>query len=329
MLKKTTISGLLGLLVGLFLLGGILRPQALWAGGGASYPLGAEAFLVGAFPPPGFYMTNYSYFYTADELKDDHRDDNQVFDEISVWADVVRGIWISDYKILGGNYGQHFFLPLLNVDLDFKAPVGPKGRRSYSDTDVPYIIYSPFILGHHFFQGKLHTALSLVDIYIPTGQDDGNLASVGHNFWTFEPAVALTWMPGPFAFSLKVMYDFNTEQQDCATPYGFLVDRRPGDEFHFDFSASMALGGSWRLGLSGYFYQQVSDDDYDIEASLPVPVQDLLKADEENHASVWAVGPGVWYNYRNMFFSLRSQYEFRARNQAEGMNVWAKITYAF
>lgn len=304
-------------------------PAPLLAGGGASYPLGAEAFLVGAFPPPGLYVTNYSYFYSADELKDDHGDDNPVFDEITVWADVLRGVWISDYKILGGNYGQHIFLPFLDVDLDFKAAVGPRGRKNYHDADLPYIIYSPFILGHHFLQGRLHTALSLVDMYIPLGQDDDNLAGVGHNFWTFEPAFAITWMPGPFAFSAKIMYDFNTEQDDCPTPYGFLVDRRPGDEFHFDFSASLAIKPNLRLGLSGYYYTQVSDDDYDIDASLPQPVQALLQADEENHARVWALGPGVWYNYKKLFFSLRSQFEFEARNKSEGMNVWAKITYAF
>ncbi len=305
------------------------RPPVVQAGGGNSYPLGAEAFMVGAFPPPGVYLMNYTYYYTADELKDDNRNNNPLFDDITVWADVVRGIWISDFQILGGNYGQHLFVPFLNVDLDFKAPVGPKMKRGYSDTDIPYVIYSPFILGHHFFQGTLHTALSLVDIYIPTGQDDDNLAGVGHNFWTFEPAFAITWMPGPFEFSVKMMYDFNTTQDDCPTPYGFNVDRDPGDEFHCDFSASFGLSKSLRIGLSGYFYQQVTDDDYDIDKTLPPPVQALLKEDEGNHSSVWSLGPGIWYNYKNLFFSLRSQFEFEAKNKTEGVNVWGKITYAF
>ncbi len=307
----------------------LLRPQDVQAGGGNSYPLGAEAFMVGAFPPPGVYLLNYTYYYTADELKDDSRNNNPVFDEITVWADVVRGIWISDFKILGGSYGQHLFVPFLNVDLDFKAPVGPQHKHGYSDTDIPYVIYSPFLLGHHFLQGKLHTAISLVDIYIPTGQDDDNLAGVGHNFWTFEPVFAITWMPGPFEFSVKMMYDFNTTQDDCPTPYGFNVDRDPGDEFHCDLSASFGLSKSLRLGLSGYYYQQMTDDDYDIDATLPPPVQDLLREDEGNRSSVWAVGPGIWYNYKNLFFSLRSQFEFEAKNKSEGVNVWAKITYAF
>jgi len=126
-----------------------------------------------------------------------------------------------------------------------------------------------------------------------------------------------------------MMYDFNTTQDDCPTPYGFNVDRDPGDEFHCDFSDSFGLSKSLRIGLSGYFYQQVTDDDYDIDKTLPPPVQALLKEDEGNHSSVCSLGPGIWYNYKNLFFSLRSQFEFEAKNKTEGVNVWGKITYAF
>lgn len=318
------------LVAGLLIFLTVLISASAWAGGGGSYPEGAEAFMVGAAPPPGFYFKNYAYYYHANDLKDDHGDNVDVFDDLTVWAEVMRFIWISKDEFLGGNYGQHLFIPFLDVSLDFKAPVGPKSKKSYDDTDVPYIIYSPFILAHHFLEGKLHTVLSLPDIYIPTGQDDKNLASVGHNFWTFEPVFAITCLPTPsWEFSLKFMYDFNTKQDDCPTPYGFEVDRTPGDEFHFDYSASYAFTKSFRVGVSGYYYKQVSDDDYDIDSSIPAPVRDLLKDDEGNHSQVYAVGPGVWYNYKNMFFELRTQFEFEAENKTQGQNVWFNLVYAF
>ncbi len=308
----------------------VLISASAWAGGGGSYPEGAESFMVGAAPPPGFYFKNYAYYYHANDLKDDHGDDVDVFDDLTVWAEVMRFIWISKYEILGGNYGQHAFLPFLDVSLDFKAPVGPKSKDNYDDSDVPYIIYSPFILTHHFLEGKLHTVFSLPDIYIPTGDEEGNMAGVGHNFWTFEPVFAITYMPTPvWEFSLKFMYDFNTEQDDCPTPYGFNVDRTPGDEFHFDYSVSYGITKSLRVGISGYYYKQVSDDDYDIDSSLPAPVRDLLEDDESNRSQVYAAGPGLWYNYKNMFFELRTQFEFEAENKTEGQNVWFNLVYAF
>ncbi len=44
---------------------------------------------------------------------------------------------------------------------------------------------------------------------------------------------------------------------------------------------------------------------------------------------MFAVGPGIWYNNRNLFFSLRSQWEMGAKNKTEGQNVWFKFVIAF
>jgi len=300
-----------------------------FARGGQSYPNGAEAFMSGAVPPPGIYFIDYMYYYSADTMKDDNGDDIAAFDDVSVLANVFRGLWVSEKTILGANYGQHIFVPVLDVDLSFHAPVGPQHSTSYDDTDIPYVIYSPMVLSWHLQQGKLHIAASLADIYIPAGQDDGNMATVGHNFWTIEPVVAVTYMLDSWSFSAKFMYDFNTSQDDFATVYGVQVDRDPGDEFHVDYSVSYGFSKSLRVGVNGYYYTQTSDDSYDLDASIPAPVQDLLRNDEGNHSRVFAVGPGIWYNYKNMFFSLRNQWEMAARNKTEGYNIWGKFTYAF
>jgi len=299
------------------------------AGGGQNYPNGSEAFLAGAAPPPGFYFLDYAFYYSADTLKDNNGDKVDLFDDASVWANVFRFLWISDKQILGGNYGMHAFLPILGMDKNFNRPVGPEETRSYDDTSVPYIIASPFIVAWHLQQGKLHIVTSLADIYIPTGQDDGNMASVGTNFWTVEPVLAVTYMLNNWAFSAKFMYDFNTSQDNYATVYGVEVDRDPGDEFHFDYSTSYAVTPALRVGVSGYYYTQTTDDSYDLNDSIPAPVQELLRADEGYHSRVFAMGPGVWYNYKNMFFSLRNQWEMAARNKTEGFNLWGKFTYAF
>ncbi len=299
------------------------------AGGGQNYPNGSEAFLAGAVPPPGFYFLDYLYYYNADTMKDDNGDDIAAFDDVSVVANVFRFLWMSEKQILGGNYGMHAFLPILGTDLDFNVPVGPETTRSYNDTSVPFIIYSPFILAWHLQEGKLHLVTSLADIYIPTGQDDGNMASVGRNFWTIEPVLGITYMLDNWAFSAKLMYDFNTSQDKYATVYGFEVDRDPGQEFHFDYSMSYAVAPSFRIGVNGYYYTQTTDDSYDLDASIPPPVQELLRADEGYHSRVFAVGPGIWYNHKNMFFSLRNQWEMAAKNKTEGYNIWAKFIYAF
>lgn len=60
---------------------------------------------MGAAPPPGLTFVNYLYYYHADEMKDSDGDDNKAFDEITVWAEVMRFIWISKQQIFGANYG--------------------------------------------------------------------------------------------------------------------------------------------------------------------------------------------------------------------------------
>lgn len=301
----------------------------VFAGGGQSYPNGAEAFMSGAVPPPGFYFLDYLYHYSADSMKDDNGDDIDGFDDISVKANVFRFLWVSEKEILGANLCMHTFIPVLDVDIDFKGPVGPEAKRSYDDTGVPYVIVNPFVLAWHLNQGKLHIAASPADIYVPLGQDDGNLASVGQNFWTFEPILAVTYMHDKWEFSGKFMYDFNTTEEKSATIYGFEVDRDPGQEFHVDYSLSYAFTPSFRAGVNGYYYVQTTDDSYDLNDAIPATVQTLLKNDEDNRSQVFAVGPGVWYNHKNMFFSLRSQIETGAKNKTEGLGVWAKFTYAF
>ena len=57
-MRRRSKSGLLALGV-LFLLFLLLNPSGAWAGGGTSYPNGSESFMVGAAPPPGFYLKNY------------------------------------------------------------------------------------------------------------------------------------------------------------------------------------------------------------------------------------------------------------------------------
>ena len=58
----------------------VLLPFFAFAGGGQHYPNGAEAMLIGVAPPPGFYLKNYFYFYTANKLKDNSGDTMSLYE---------------------------------------------------------------------------------------------------------------------------------------------------------------------------------------------------------------------------------------------------------
>jgi hypothetical protein len=305
--------------------------QSCLAGGGGAYPNGAEGFMVGAAPPPGLTLLNYTYYYNADKLTDGDGDDSKALDDVTVWADVLRMIWISKTKILGANYGQHFFFLVTDIDADLKAPMGPKLKDSYHDTDVPYLIWSPCLLTWHMMQGKLHMVLDMADIYVPLyNEEKDNPFSWGRNFWTIEPVFAVTWLPTPqWELSAKFMYDFNTRQEDYAPGPPVKVDRTPGQEFHVDFNTSYAVMPNLRAGVGGYYYRQVTNDDYHNLDNFPEPLRAVLEDLEDDQSQVWALGPGIWYQNKNFMASLRAQWEFDAKHKTEGHNVWLKLIYVF
>src|SRR4030042_7050548 len=89
----------------------LFTPLLAFAGGGQHYPNGVESQLSGVVPPPGFYIKEYNYYYTATKLKDDNGHtltlgkDGSELDRLSVYGIIPRFIWISKLNVLGGFYG--------------------------------------------------------------------------------------------------------------------------------------------------------------------------------------------------------------------------------
>jgi len=285
----------------------LATPAAATEGGGGHYPNGAEDFMVGALPPPGTYFINYLSWYSADSFRDDSGD--KLFDDfdLDVVANTLRLVHVTDYKFLGANWAVHAFLPLVNVDVSRRiAP--PFDRESDSRFGLGDIIIDPFILGWH---GKNWHLITGLDIYVPTGAYDKNdLANIGRNYWTFEPVVAFTYLSdGGFEVSAKLMYAFNTENND--------TNYQSGQEFHMDYTLGYHTG-PWSLGIGGYYYQQTTDDELNSRTFM-----------DGFRGRAFAIGPQVKYDYQNMAFTLKYQAETNVENRPDGNSLWFKFLYAF
>ncbi len=303
----------------------------VWAsGGGTPYANGAEGFLCGMVPPPGLYLKNYFLFYKAEKMRDNSGDSIGAFDRAIIWGDIIRFILITNHKFLGGFYGTQIFIPYVDKDIRFNVPVGPKNKRHYTDRGIPCIIYTPYILGYHRLNGRFH-CLFATDIYIPIGsQEDDNLANVETNYWTIEPLWAFTFfITKRWDISSKIMYSFNTTQQDCPTVYGVNVDRTPGQELHIDYTTSFGIGESLRIGITGYYYKQTTDDDYHIKRNFSAVIKQLLEKDETYKGQVFSIGPGIWYHKKDWFFSVRMQWELAVKNRPDGKTFWTMFIHRF
>jgi len=297
----------LGAAVGLAVALGLAPPVAATEGGGGHYPNGAEDFMVGALPPPGNYFLNYLSWYNASSFRDDSGERLFTDFNLNVVADTLRLIHVSKFQFLGANWAAHIFVPLVNVEVSRRI-AAPFARESDSSFGVGDLIIDPFILGWH---GKHWHVTTGLDIYVPTGNfNQHNLANVGRNHWTFEPIVAFTYLSdGGVELSAKLMYDFNTENHD--------TNYHSGQEFHLDYTVGYHTG-PWSLGIGGYYYQQTTDDELDGYTFL-----------NGFRGQVFAVGPQVKYDYRNMAFTLKYQAETQVENRPQGNTLWFKFLYAF
>lgn len=277
-------------------------PAFATEGGGGAYPNGAEDFMAGALPPPGTYFKNYMLYYTASKLKDNNGNDVPVDFKLKAAAEVLRFIYVTDYKILGANWAVHAFIPLAYQDVSVAG-------RSDDRFGLGDIIIDPIILGWHSKNFHVTTGL---DIYMPTGNyDQTHLANTGRNYWTFEPILGMTYLSdGGFEISAKFMYDFNTENDD--------TNYQSGQEFHVDYLIGYHIGKQWAVGLGGYYYVQTTDDKVN---GVTTP--------NGSKGQVFSIGPAVQYGYKNMSFTLKWQPEFEAKNRPEGNNFWFNFVYAF
>ncbi len=293
----------------LFLTVFICGAPAVWAGGSQAYPNGSEDFMAGAMPPPGTYLMLYSNYYSADNYKDDHGDDYRAGPladiDIAVWANVLRLVHVTDIQILGANYAVQTLIPFVDMDFDFGRPFSMMSDSRFGLGDI---IVDPLLLAWH---GSNFHWIAGLDIYLPVGEYDKEDEPVtpGNNVWTFEPALAVSYLNGPIDLSLKLMYDFSTENDD--------LDLVPGQEFHCDFAAGYSFADAWTAGLAGYFYRQTTDDEVD--------GTDV----EDDRGQVLALGPAVKYAYKNMSFTVKSLFETEVRNRPEGNSTWFRFTYAF
>ena len=93
-----------------------------------------------------------------------------------------------------------------------------------------------------------------------------------------------------------------------------------------DFNMSYMVIDNLRIGINGYYYQQVTDDDF---GGVPDGFEPFFDEMEGWHSRAVALGPGVFYQHKNMMFTLRYQHEFAVRNKPEMQNMWFKFIYVF
>lgn len=279
--------------------------------GASSTPSGLYTFGAGFMPPAtpkGAFGLRTAY-YTTDTLKDDSGDDVPVDFSLNVVSVAIAHLRMTQTEMLGARYGWGMVLPLVQMDasLDIATPGGTisDSANVFRQGDIQV---TPLILQWNP-QPNLGVTAQF-QIQVPVGDyDEDRLVSPGLNRWTFSPILNATYLSSSgFEVSSSFELDFNTRNPD--------TDYLSGVEYRHDFAVGQHIQ-SWTLGLGGYYYQQLTDDD-------------APSLNTGNRGRTVAVGPalsffrpglpGVW---------LHAYKEFGARNRSEGSTVALRIAQSF
>ena len=303
-MKKSAIALLVG---GLFLAAGVAQAKE---GGDQSAP-GAENWMAGALPPAGFYFKNYVGHYGG-KLQDGKGNEAKpggVGARADVTFDVLRFIYVTNIKVLGGDYAVQAFLPVVNQSLNI-SPLGGRANKF----GIGDMFFTPVAIGWHH-SPELHTIAAL-DVFLPTGAYDAKdpRTSIGANYVSYEAVYAVTWLPkGNWEVTSKFMYNMKQKNGD--------TNVKSGDEFHMDYLVGKHVG-EWAFGISGYYLKQLTDDKFNgtTVPSIPGVISSGRKG------QVFAFGPSVKYSAKNgSMFIAQWQHETMVENRFQGDKLWFKM----
>jgi hypothetical protein len=270
---------------------------------GSHYPVGAEGIKGSSLPPPGVYLRDYNFFYTANRVNGLPTGAN-----LFAYVQAPRVIWITDWKILGANYGMDVIVPFAYKNI-WASHIGTAGQFNLADIQI-----EPLLLSWHLKQFDFAAAYAL---WVPSGNFDASspakyLTSPGSGYWTHMFTLGSTWYPDEkktWAISLLNRYEINTEQDD--------TDITPGNMLTMEWGLSKTVAPGVDFGLIGYYQQLITKDSGTGAATA--------------FSDVVGVGPeaSAFWPKIGTFTSLRYAYEVTSNNRPQGQTIVLTITKRF
>ena len=262
------------------------------------YPAGVEGVKAASLPPPGIYLRDYNYVYFADKYTVGPPN----FD-VTAYVQGPRLIWISDFKVLGGNYGADILVPFAYQNVKFNGYSG-------SHFGLEDLFVEPITLSWHPKQFDFAVGYGF---WAPSGEySPTDPVSPGKGFWTQMLTAGATWYPDAaktWSVSALNRYEFSSIQQVTST--------RPGQFYTLEYGIAKALTPVFELGVAGYYQKQTTLD----SGPMATPWR----------TGVAAIGPEITYAFPKimLFTSLRYEYEFTATDRPQGNVVSLTLTKKF
>jgi hypothetical protein len=280
---------------------------------------GDFGLLSGTQSPPGWYAVAPMYYrYSADEFRDRSGDRLTAVEgggslEANAW--VAGAIWVSDYKLFGGNYSFTIFPGVTNNALEFP----PTGLDSRTSTGLTDLYMQPVNLGWTTPRADFIAGLGL---YAPTGDyEAGGDNNRGLGMWSYELFAGTTLYfdeARTWHFAATAFYETHGKKDG--------TDIRVGDILTVEGGLGKSfMQGAASAGIAYYGQWKMSDDDFGVE--LPA----LPKRRLGKHR-VYGIGPELTVPLATKkalygFLNLRYFWESGARSSLQGNTFVATLSF--
>ncbi|SHL40063.1 Uncharacterized conserved protein [Flavobacterium saccharophilum] len=259
------------------------------------------------------------YFYTASSLRDPNGDKSPIEPDFTMTITGAGISWVSDFKILGANYGATALLAFAaNTIQGNSADV----NNSLALTDS-YI--QPIQLGWH---NKRADFVVSYQMYLPTGKfTAGASDNSGLGMFMNEFSAGTTLFfndKKTFHFSALASYEINGKKKDTDIKTGDIlsVEGGLGKTFYMMNTEKTAPTGILNAGLIYYLQYKVTAD------KIPVPVIGIVEGDKD---SVGAIGAEINYFHIGCKTSAGFRWlaEVDAINRFQGNTFFLTLAHVF
>ncbi|MGV1786678.1 MULTISPECIES: SphA family protein [Agrobacterium] len=288
-------------------------------GGGSNIMLGGTTFQTPVIPEPGFYYSTYVNYYHANRINDGNGDNIAPGLKLDAVIDYNQFVYVTPFELWDLKLAVGAVVPLVTIRQEVGGAVG-------RESGLADILLQPLIVGWE--KGKFHVALAQ-GFYLPTGKYDAEAPiNIGRNTWAYQPQLSLGYIdPEGWEATATFSYVTSSKNKDAMVsllnPMG--ADYRSGDELGLDFSVGYNFTPQFEVGLTGYYYKQLSDD----KISEPASDQALQEFANGLRGQVAAIGIGARYLSDYGEFYVHVDREFAARNRSEGTSTWLRWNIAF
>jgi hypothetical protein len=261
----------------------------------------------GSSAPPGFFAAAYGLVEPVDSIKGP-AGNTVLKPDINIGGAIAAYNVVFDHKILGGDYGIAFMVPVLNSRFESNLFDASAQAAGVSD-----ILFMPVSLG--WTKGQINYTANY-SFYAPTGDFDPNKAlNPGLGFWEHQIEAGLTW-----SIDKKKLWNASglTTWEINMSKLG--TDLKVGPIFTGEYSFGRRFFKyQMNAGIVGYASQKLSPDSGSA-------VNPLVRGYTDR-----GFGAGGEWKYTDikhkLAFDVRYQQQFGVQLRTSGKELIFSITY--